>query len=137
MNLRLWIPCILLIVILIVSFRMYRTEGFQVSGETYTPEPSLGPAQTLANFWSIVNQTKAGVPITPAPPVTGSSGSGGSRGSSGSRGSISDPARYANIPGGILSLVTDPGPTDTFTMVYPKYISMYALAKYDYNPLLI
>lgn len=138
MNLRLWIPCIILIVILIVSFKMYTTEGFQVRGATYTPEPSLGPAQTLANFWSIVNQTKAGVPITPAPSVTGgSSGSGGSRGSRGSgssTGSSFDPARYANVPGGILSLVTNPGETDTFTMVYPKYISMYALAKYDYNP---
>ena len=121
---------------------MYKTEGFQVSGATYTPEPSLGPAQTLANFWAIVNQTKAGVPITPAPLVTsaGSTGSAGSRGSAGSSrpgsssGSTFELARYANVPGGILSLVTNPGETDTFTMIYPKYISMYALAKYDYNP---
>ena len=34
----------------------------------------------------------------------------------------------------LLSSVMNPGPKDTFTVVFPNYISMYALAKYNYDP---
>lgn len=111
MKLRIWIPCILLLVILVVVFRNYfleaRVEGFQAGGSS----PGLGIDQTRINFWSILSQDKAGLPIT----------SGSKTGSSGSSKSL-------------LAEVMNPGPSDTFKLVYPKYLSMYALAKYNYNP---
>ena len=115
MKLRIWIPCILLIVILIMLFRTYMTEGFQ-SGASYTPPVAQSADQTRINFWLILGQDKAGLPITP-----GSSGSGSKRGSSSGSASL-------------LAQVMNPGPKDTFTIVYPKYLSMYSLAKYGFDP---
>jgi len=117
MKLRLWIPCILLLVILIMLCRRYVTEGFQAS-PPYVPPPAQSVDQTRLNFWSILAQDKAGLPISP-----GSSPVSGSRYSSGSG---SGPS--------LLLKVTNPGPKDTFTMIYPKYLSMYSLAKYGFNP---
>jgi len=113
MKLRLWIPCILLLVILVMFYRTYTTEGFQAS-PVYVPPPAQSVDQTRLNFWSILAQAKAGLPIT--------AGSGSGPGS----GSGSSPS--------LLSQVTNPGPKDTFTMVYPKYLSMYSLAKYGFDP---
>ena len=104
MNLRIWIPCILLIVILIMLVKTYFVEGFQSgSGSAAT----LSENDTRMLFWSILNQEKAG----------SSSGSG-----HGSRKEL-------------LSQVMNPKENDTFKLVYPKYISMYALAKYNNNPI--
>jgi hypothetical protein len=111
MKLRIWIPCILLIVILILFLRNYFTEGFQVS-PTYSPPPPQSTEQTRTNFWSILAQEKAG------------SASGSKYGSGSAALPISS----------LLPLVMNPKDNDTFKMVYPKYISMYALAKYNYDP---
>jgi hypothetical protein len=60
---------------------------------------------TRIRFWSIVNDDKAGS-------------------STGSKGSTKD----------LLSKVMNPSPNETFKLVFPKYISMYALARYNDNP---
>lgn len=114
MNLRIWIPCILLIVVIIVAIKTVITdrEGFQVAA-TYIPPASLSAEQTKMNFWVILSKDKAGLPITSG------SGSGSAAGSG-----------ITNL----LELVMNPGAKDVFRSVYPKYLSMYALAKYNYNP---
>jgi len=129
MKLRIWIPCILLIVILIMFCKTYYTEGFQVSGGAYTPPPAASSTQTRINFWSILSQDKAGLPITPIYASGSGSGSG-----SGSTSPMPGSGSGSGSSGPLLARVTDPGPTDTFTMVYPKYLSMYALAKYNFDP---
>lgn len=102
MNLRLWIPCILLIVIFIIVLKAYFVEGFQSGGSGSGSSTRLSENDTRIRFWSIVNEDKAG-----------SSGSSTKE---------------------LLSQVINPGPTDTFKLVFPKYISMYALATYNNNP---
>jgi len=89
--------------------KTYFVEGFQSgSGSTAT----LSENDTRILFWSILNKDKAG--------STSGSGSGS--------GSGSDSIQA------LLSQVMNPKDTDTFKLVYPKYISMYALAKYNKNP---
>lgn len=120
MNLRIWIPCILLIVVIIIAVKTSITEGFQVGPTTpYVPPVSLSVDETRINFWAILSKDKAGLPIT-----RGSSSESGSESGSGS----------GSSPINLLDLVINPGPKDIFTSVYPKYLSMYALAKYNYNP---
>ena len=112
MNLRIWIPCILLIVILIVVCRAYfiGIEGFQVNSTR------LSTNDSRIRFWAILNEDKAG------------SSSGSSSGSGSGSGS-GPPSTHE-----LLSQVMNPGPNDTFKLVFPKYISMYALATYNNNP---
>jgi len=116
MKLRIWLPCILLIVIFIILIRNYftDTEGFQVS-LPYTSPPPQNPEKTKDNFWLILSKY----------------GTSGSTGTSGSRsGSGSGPPSISNL----VDQVMNPKPKDTFQMVFPKYVSMYALAKYNYDP---
>jgi hypothetical protein len=103
MSLRIWIPCILLIVIFIIVLKAYFVEGFQSGGSGSYTRRSVN--DTRIRFWSILNEDKAGS-------------------ASGSKGSTKD----------LLSKVMNPGPNDTFKLVFPKYISMYALATYNDNP---
>ena len=116
MKLRIWLPCILLIVIFIILVRKYftDTEGFQAS-TPYTSPPAQSADEVRINFWSILS--KYG--------TSGSTGTGGSGSGSGS-----GPPSISNL----LDQVMNPNPKDTFKMVFPKYVSMYALAKYNYNP---
>ena len=104
MNLRIWVPCILLLVIFVLSIKTYFLEGFQ-SGGSGSLYPSLSKNDTRIEFWKMIAQDKGG-----------GSGSGSSSFSS------------------LLSKVMNPQPNDVFKLVYPKYISIYALAKYKNNP---
>jgi hypothetical protein len=126
MILRVWILGILLIVIIwyLWTFR----EGFQ-GAPTYTLPTPASSETVRTNFASILNEQKTwnkGVRITQSLGVL-ASGSGSAAGSQGS-GSGSKTTQQ------LLEAVTNPGPKDTFNVIFPNYISMYALAKYNMNP---
>jgi hypothetical protein len=113
MILRVWILGILLIVILCIIWKWSSQEGFQ-SGSAYRlPAAAEGPV-ILSNFWTIVDEQK----------VWRSSGSAGSSGSLGSRRSTKQ----------LLDAVMNPGPTDLLAAKFPGYISIYALSKYNKDP---
>jgi hypothetical protein len=115
MHLRILILGILVLIGCIIYVRNYFTEGFQTTQSQYqytglyVAPPANDTLKTRSNFWEILNKEKSGQPIT--------------------RGSDSGSA------GSLLNKVMNPEPNDVFKMVYPKYISMYALAKYEYNPI--
>ena len=71
-------------------------------------------ADTANAFWTLIATSKAG-----------SAGSAGSKGSAGSAGSGVTASLTEQ-----LNAVMEPGGSDTFQIVFPQYISMYALAKY-------
>ena len=116
MILRVWILGILLIVLIWVMWP--RKEGFQTSGST------LSNDATRISFWSLLAQQKAltqgsgiqGIQAVQAQGYGSGSGSGSSS---------------------ILKLiegVSNPGPNDTFKVTFGNIISVYALAKYNMNP---
>lgn len=128
-HLGVWILGILLLTATYIVFLQRDSEGFQALGlgSAYNLQrasvraayiPGLGSVPTAqagsttqANFWRLVTMEKAG----------GSSSPNGQSGSS-------------NTTSNLIKAVMNPGTTDTFTVKFPNYISMYALAKYNYDP---
>jgi len=104
-HLVIWILCILLLLALVFQFRK---EGFQIMGSQYVLPAPQSPEYTKAMFWSIVGLQKS---------ATSGSGSGSGSGS--------------NPTLDLLNKVTNPADNDTFKMVFPNYISIYALSKYN------
>lgn len=126
MILRVWILGILLIVILwyLWSFR----EGFQSTPTSYTLPTPPSSEIIRTNFASILNQQKTwntGVKITQGS-VSGTPVDPVDPGDPGTRGSMTTKE--------LLTAVIKPGPKDVFKVTFPNYISMYALAKYNMDP---
>lgn len=126
MILRVWILGILLIVLLFYIWP--RSEGFQAGGSL---PAGLSAENTRTLFLSLVAQQKAsGSQRFTLPP--------GYTGSATAQGPIVMNALGSNIGStsieGLISKVTNPSSTDTFKVVFGKYISMFALAKYNMNP---
>lgn len=120
-HLVVWILCILLLTG--ISLFSYRKEGFQTTvGSSYVLPAAATQAVTTSNFWSILESQKGSGTGAMAPSLLGSAGSKGSAGSA--------PSTISSL----LSKVMNPGPTDIFSLTFSKYISMYALAKYNYDP---
>ena len=128
-HLGVWILCILLLTATYIIFLQRDNEGFQGLGfgsaynlqrasirADYVPgvgsvPTAQGGSTTQANFWRLLAMEKAGGSSSP----TGQSGS-------------------TNTTGNLIKAVMNPGAKDTFTVKFPNYISMYALAKYNYDP---
>ena len=108
MILRVWILGILLIVILWIVWNS--REGFQSGGSN----PVASQLETRKSFWLIIQQQKAWST------VQGATISGGSK------------TVYPNKA--LLESVTNPKASDKLNVIFPNYISIYALAKYKMNP---
>jgi len=131
MILRVWILGILLIVLLWYIWNAQK-EGFNVARTTYVLPTPLNSDRTRANFLSIVEQQKVwnagkGKFFSSLLKGTGS-GSGSDSGSGSGSGSRAMTTQQ------LLKAVTHPGPGDTFNVTFPNYISIYALAKYNMDP---
>jgi len=126
MILRVLILGIILIGILYILSS--NREGFQ-AGSSYTLPAPQSSARIISNFWSILNQQKIWS-ATPKTSLNRGGGSGSGSGSASGSGSGSGSKGTQEL----LNSVINPGPSDIFNVVFPNYISIYALAKYGMDP---
>ena len=130
MLLRVLILGIILIVVTWFIW-MCNKEGFQ-SGPSYTLPAPASPEQIRTQFWSILNQQKTW--NIPKPILSYKTNFDGSSSGTSTGSASVTPSNVGSGTKALLNAVQNPGPSDLFTVVFPNYISIYALAKYKMDP---